>query len=337
MKINCFVLSVILFCSVFVNIQAKDKSSEKYVVAYVTSWSRIIPDPMCMTHINYAFGHVNETFDGVRIDNESRLKSIVELKKQNPHLKVLLSIGGWGSGRFSEMASDKKNREAFAKDCKRIVKEFNLDGIDIDWEYPTSSSAKISSSPDDTKNYTLLMRDIRKTIGKGKLLTLASAANAKYVDFKAIDSYIDFVNIMSYDMGGAPKHHAALFRSGNAGGTTSEEAVDAHLAAGVPLHKLTLGIPFYGRGGKPLSNFMDYKLIEKEDGYMRKWDDVAKVPYLVDAEGVFIMGYDDPRSIAIKCDYIHQRGLLGGMYWDYNGDNEAGDLRHAVYEGVMKK
>ncbi|EKC62552.1 protein containing Glycoside hydrolase, family 18, catalytic domain protein, partial [human gut metagenome] len=78
------------------------------------------------------------------------------------------------------------------------------DGIDIDWEYPTSNAAGISSSPDDTKNFTLLMRDIRKAIGPKKLLTLATVASGEYIDFQAILPYIDFVNIMSYDMGNAP-------------------------------------------------------------------------------------------------------------------------------------
>lgn len=123
----------------------------KVVVAYVTSWSEVMPDPQYMTHINYAFGHVNESFNGVKIDNEERLKQIVDLKKQKPKLKVLLSIGGWGSGRFSEMAANDEYRRAFATDCDRVVKEFALDGIDIDWEYPTSSMANISSSPDDTE------------------------------------------------------------------------------------------------------------------------------------------------------------------------------------------
>ena len=165
---------------------AQQDSEKKIVVAYVTSWSKIMPDSKMMTHINYAFGHVNNTFDGVRVDNPERLKQIVALKKENPELRVLISIGGSGSGRFSEMAANKKFRKSFAKDCQRVVKEFKLDGVDIDWEYPTSSAAKISSSPQDTENYTLLMHDIRKAIGKKKLLTLASAASAKFIDFPSI-------------------------------------------------------------------------------------------------------------------------------------------------------
>ena len=81
-----------------------------------------------------------------------------------------------------------------------MVEQFGLDGIDMDWEYPTSSSANISSSPDDTQNFTLLMRDIREVIGKDKLLTFASVNSAKYVDFVAVEPYVDFVNIMTYDM-----------------------------------------------------------------------------------------------------------------------------------------
>ena len=101
----------------------QDPLDSKVIVAYVTSWSDVLPDPRYMTHINYAFGHVNESFNGVGIDNEERLKQIVDLKKQKPELKVLLSIGGWGSGRFSEMAASDEYRMAFAKDCDRVVKE----------------------------------------------------------------------------------------------------------------------------------------------------------------------------------------------------------------------
>lgn len=94
------------------DIQAKKHGNdERVVVAYVTSWSGEIPNPHYMTHINYAFGHVNDSADGVRIDNESRFRKIAALKKENPALKVLLSVGGWGSGRFSEMASDKAKRK----------------------------------------------------------------------------------------------------------------------------------------------------------------------------------------------------------------------------------
>lgn len=310
------------------------KQDKKIVLAYVTSWSSIMPDPNYITHINYAFGHVNDTFNGIRIDNPGRLKQLVGLKQQYPSLKVILSIGGWGSGRFSEMAKDETTRLDFAKDCKRVVDEFQLDGIDIDWEYPTASMAGISASVDDTKNYTLMMRDIRSAIGKGALLTLATAASSEYIDFRGIDPYIDFVNIMSYDMGNPPFHHSGLYRSEHTGGISVDEAVNAHVSAGVSLNKLVLGIPFYGRGGEKAEGFINYKDVLKLTSFEKKWDDAAKSPYLIDSSGKFVCGYDDPQSIAIKCQYITDKNMLGAMYWDYDGDDSNGTLRKAVYNGL---
>ena len=310
----------------------------KVVVAYVTSWSEVMPDPQYMTHINYAFGHVNESFNGVKIDNEERLRQIVDLRKQKPELKVLLSIGGWGSGRFSEMAANDEYRRAFAADCDRVVKEFALDGIDIDWEYPTSSMANISSSPDDTENFTLLMQDIRAAIGNEKELTLATVASARYIDFKAILPSVDFVNIMAYDMASAPKHHSALYPSGHSGDITSDGAVTAHLKAGVPPSKLVMGMPFYGRGGDGYPSFQDYNKVGNMDTqYTEKWDEVAQVPYLADKNDTLVFGFENPRSLAIKCQYILDKDLLGGMYWDYSGDNEQGDLRRTVAENLLGK
>ena len=316
----------------------KATESEKVVVAYVTSWSSVIPDPAHITHINYAFGHVTNSFDGVRIDNPERLKAMVALKEVKPELKVMLSVGGWGSGRFSEMAATDANRKAFAKDCLRVVEEFGLDGIDIDWEYPTSDAAGISASPEDTDNFTLLMKELRKALPVGKLLTMASVATAEYVNFKEVIEYLDFVNIMTYDMASAPKHHSGMYRSEMSPGITCEEGILAHFEAGVPMEKLVFGMPFYGRASGALEGFNDYKSLIQlpTDKFTAEWDDTAKAPYLVEvASGNVVCTYDDPRSIAIKCDYITEKGMKGAMYWDYDGDTEDHTLARAVWDGVM--
>ncbi|RZK77746.1 MAG: glycoside hydrolase family 18 protein [Pedobacter sp.] len=309
-------------------------AQKKVIVAYITSWTRVIPDPNYVTHLNYAFGHVNDNFNGIKIDNEPRLKEIVALKRQFPMLKVMLSIGGWTSGKFSEMAATADNRNNFAEDCLRVIKEFKLDGIDIDWEYPTSTEAKISASPDDTKNYTLLMQGIRKKIGKKQLLTLASIADAIYIDYKAINPIVDFVNIMPYDTGLPTFHHAGLYRSKNTSRISVEEAVLAHVRAGIPINKLVMGIPFYGHGKSGVPGYIDYKDIIKLTGYKEMWDDVAKAPYWENDKGEFVLTYETPRSIKEKCNYILNKGMLGAMYWDYAADTQDGVLRKAVHSGV---
>lgn len=322
-------LAAILMCGC----HAFKQDSEHVVVAYVTSWTDEIPDPFVMTHINYAFGHVNDTFDGVRIDNPDRLAAIVALKGQNPELNVMLSVGGWGSGRFSEMAADDQHRMSFANDCLRVVEEFGLDGIDIDWEYPTSSMAGISSSPEDRENFNLLMRDLRAVLGADRLLTLASSAYAEYIDFHSCMQYLDFVNVMTYDMANAPYHHSPLYASENTKGT-SEGAVKAHIEAGVPAAQLVLGVPFYGRGGTVMKN-RDYRDIKAEGEFVEMWDEKAMVPYLADKDGNLVLGYDNPRSLTLKCKFIKENGLRGGMYWDYAGDNDSADLQKVLAKELL--
>ena len=339
------VLAMAAFSGLLFSPSAKaEEDSGHVVVAYVTSWSEDLPDPSVITHINYAFGGVTRTFDGVRISNEGRLRRIAALKQQAPSLKVCLSVGGWGSGNFSEMAASDSLRAAFAADCARVVDEFSLDGIDIDWEYPTSSAARISSSPEDTDNFTLLMRDLRSALGPERLLTLATVCSAQYIDFPAIMPYINFVNIMSYDMGWAPTHNAPLYRSDESGktspivgGHTADEAVQAHLSAGVPAEKLVMGMPLYGRGKRDAyGDFVNYRDIHgPREGDTEVWDEIARVPYYADGDGTLVLGFDNVRSIREKCSYILEKGLLGGMYWEYSGDNEEGDLTRAIAQMLL--
>lgn len=329
MKIACSIASALMMLCCCAWDEGADNDKEMIVGAYLMGVRNELPDVNLVTHINYAFGHVNETFDGVLLPEGKGLSQVVGLKKDKPSLKVLLSIGGWGSGRFSEMASDPLKRKSFARDCARIVKESGLDGIDIDWEYPGSGLAGISSSPDDRTNFTLLMRDLRASLGKRSLLTIASVCNADYIDFKAVLPYLDYVNVMSYDMGTQHTHHAALYRSGYAGYCTADEAVRKHIDAGVPQQKIVMGMPFYGRG---VEGYVPYR--EGESSDVEFWDDTAKVPMILDSLGNMLFGYENARSIAEKCRYIVSGGLRGGMYWEYNDDNASHDLARAVYEGL---
>ena len=311
--------------------------TETVIVGYAVSWESSIPDPSLLTHLNYAFALIKDDFETLDIGKESRLKTMVALKKQNPNLKVLLSVGGWGAGNFSEMAADEKHRKAFCKNCLAAVTKYGLDGIDIDWEYPTSSSAGISSSPEDTRNFTLLMKDLRETLGKDRLLTMASASNAKYVDFKEAVPYMNFVNVMTYDMGHPPKHNSALYRS-SMSSESCDESVAKHFAAGVPYDKIVLGIPFYGHGdGKAFDDYVDYKDIVI-DGikYTTQWDAASMVPYVTDATGKMVLNYDNAKSVGLKAEYVQQKSLAGAMYWNIEADDASHTLGHAVASRLLK-
>lgn len=301
------------------------------VVGYVTSWGDRMPDPTLVTHFNYAFAHVTDGFDSVRIDNPERLRSIVALKDSNPTLKVMVSVGGWGSGRFSEMAASDQFRKSFAANCQKAVIEYNLDGIDIDWEYPTSSSAGISSSPDDKENFTLLMRDLREAIGPDHLLTFADYADTTFVNYRDVMKYVDFVNLMTYDIADPPYHHSALYRSAITGVLSVAEAVDHHLEAGVTLEKLVMGMPFYGRGVKDYKGQRPFGKLTFDGEYEERWDSVSLVPYLVDGNGRMVLAHENERSVSHKCEYIQAKGLHGAMYWDSDNDDDKFTLSRKVW------
>ena len=131
-------------------------------------------------------------------------------------------------------------------------------------------------------------------------------------------------HVMTYDMGNPPYHNAPLYYSAS---ITKKRSVDQsimlHVSKGVPLGRLVMGVPFYGHGTDPYKadvkyNEMSTVFSSKYEGKnIRKWDAVAKVPYLVDGDGKFLLGYDDEESVTIKGEYVKNKKLLGAMFWEY--------------------
>lgn len=307
------------------------------IVGYAVYWETTMPDPSLLTHINYSFAHIKSDFESLDIKKENRLATIAALKKTNPGLKVLLSVGGWEAGNFSEMAASETHRMNFSKNCLAVVQKYDLDGIDLDWEYPTSSAAGISSSPDDTKNFNLLLHDLRAVLGEDKLITMASSANAKYVDFKTAIQFLDYVNIMTYDMGKPPYHNAGLYPSSKTQ-RSCDESVELHYRAGVPYDKIVLGIPFFGHGdgGAFTKDCIDYNEISWDAStFTQCWDEKALVPYLADLTGKMVLSFDNETSIGLKADYVLQKGLLGAMYWNIEADDANWTLSKAIASRLL--
>ena len=317
------------------------------IIAYYTENSSALPDPSCLTHINYAHGRFvdKETGDGgIWIEKPELLEKVIALKQQKPSLKVLLMIGGWGdkADGFSMMARDARKRTLFCQSCKEHIDNYGLDGIDIDWEYPTAGPSENGRHPDDTRNFNLVLKELRETIGNTKIISYASSASADYVDWKTAMLYMDYVNVMTYDMGDPPYHNAPLYYSAAITRKRSvDQSITQHFAAGVPLNRQVMGVPFYGHGTDPYKDDVKFNEMagifsssKYEGKNIRKWDAVAKVPYLVDEAGTFLLGYDDQESVTYKGQYVVQKKLLGAMFWEYRHDDSQGTLRKALCKAI---
>lgn len=308
--------------------EVEEQKPQYEVLTYVWSGGKMMPDLDLITSINYAFGRVSEDRKSINIENEERLREVVALKNQKPKLKVLLSLGGACSDGFSELAANDSLRKAFAADCRRVIDEFGLDGIDYDWESPGFDDG----TPEDVDNFELLLAETRNAIGEDKLLTVASMAGALGMKLPEILDYVDYFNVMCYDMTWtALGSHTSMRESPVAGDYTVERAMKTYEEKGVHKDKIMLGLAFYGRGdNNSFKGWTDYRDIEIQPSMEVRWDSIGCVPYVVDSLGSFILGYENPRSLEIKCDYIKELGLRGAMCWRTELDNDSLELAHTV-------
>lgn len=295
------------------------------VIGYFTSWrtgknglpSYLVGDIPWdkITHINYAFAAVDEqshlikvddaatkmTWDGVpgaEMDPEfayqGHFNLLSKYKKQYPDVKTLISVGGWADTRGFYAATTKGDCSvntaginAFADSAVGFIRQYGFDGVDVDYEYPTSM--KDAGNPNDFPlsnqcrgklfaNYEVLMKTLRNKLdsagtedGRKYMLTIASPASAyllRGMENFQVTQYLDYVNLMTYDFHGAWNHfvghNAALFDNkadpelsqwgvytqaqfGGIGYLNSAWA--AHYFRGaLAAGKINIGVPYYTRG-----------------------------------------------------------------------------------------
>jgi chitinase len=135
------------------------------------------------------------------------------IKRTHPHLRIVVSIGGWGAGGFSDAALTRHTRADLATECLELVAGIDgVDGLDLDWEFPVSGGpAELAHRPEDRRNFTLLAQELRDRLGSDYLLTAALPAGrlqsagpydpAASFELSALTDLLDFVNLMTYDFG----------------------------------------------------------------------------------------------------------------------------------------
>jgi chitinase len=336
------------------------------IVAYLRLWEKWQAaeiNTTKLTHLILAFAGLK---DGNIVDSltTEQVYMIKQLKRKNPQLKILISIGGGGGGahNISDAALTEESRNRFATGMAKYLRKYKFDGVDIDWEYPVSGSCAADlGRPEDRENFTFLMQALRNKLNEiGKidrkqyLLTFAACINLYYIGNIELDKLAlqaDFINLMTYDFYGAWQRytgfHTNLYSTPEDPIAMSADlAVKRYLKAGVPPEKIILGTAFYGYSWTGVSDINNGRyqpvageckayryqyLAEKyinRNGYLRYWDERAKAPYLWNGD-TFIT-YEDEESLGYRAIYIRANQLGGIMIWEYCHDL-SGVLLNRIY------
>ena len=372
-RLQTFVMLAALACSMPAFCVSPSTAPAKAVVAYVFPQNNALQpgeiDAQSLTRINYAFANIQDgrMVPGFAKDEEN-FSFLVSLKRQNPSLTVLVSVGGWlWSTNFSDVSLTPQSRDVFIRSVMDFLTQYKLDGLDIDWEYPGMPGSGHPFRAEDKQNFTLLLKELRArfdaetvTTHRKLYLTFAAGASDEFIDHTEMaqaQRYVDTVNLMAYDYYEPSSdtitgHHAPLFTNpDDPKKVSSDTSVQAFEKAGVPAAKIVLGLPFYGhmwgqvadrnhglyQPGKPVPNgYSNYGAITASmlgQGFDRYWDAKASVPYLYSPAKQIFVSYEDPESIAAKCHYVLDRKLGGVMFWDYEGD-PSGALLRAIQDSL---
>ena len=312
-----------------------------------------------LTHIIYSFLHLKG--NKLEVDNSTdslAITRLVALKKTNPKLKIILSLGGWGGcPTCSEVFNSAQGRDEFSQSVLQLFTTYNADGLDLDWEYPA-----IESVPGhqylaaDKQNFTALVQSLRNTVGPDYELSFAAGGFKDFLDrsveWDKVMPLLNYVNMMTYDLvNGYSKrtgHLTSLYST-----PEQPESVDFSIryldSIGVPMDKVVIGITFYARTfsevqdannglyqkGK-FSGYVNYKHFDEKfganSGYLYYWDKKAKAPYAYNKTTKTFATFDNLHSVYQKTKYAKDRKLAGVMFWELRGDLESGGLLDMIYE-----
>ena len=265
----------------------------------------------------------------------------------------MLAIGGWTySSNFALPASSSQGRSKFASSVVSLVKDYGLDGVDIDWEYPTDETQA-------TDMVTLLetVRDALDTYGNSLSpqyhFTLTAACPGpygyQYLNLSAINQTVDFLNVMAFDYMGpwstTSGDQANLFPSWSIPASTpfNTEAIISYVLESIQPDKIVLGVPLYGRAFNDTSGLgeqfsgsrtYDYKDLPLS-GCIEANDNETGSSYCYGNRE--LISYDSIPVVHLKAAFIHNKTLGGAMFWESSMDCKGDDSIIQTVAGDLAK
>jgi len=350
--------------------------------------------PKYITHLNFAFLDLDSNGDIVLTDEyaDFQIATLPELsglsyaepyagvigalfilKLKNPHLKVGVSVGGWGrDANFPIVSADKNKRENFANNIVKFIEYLGYDFVDIDWEYPSTSA--------DTENFTLFLKAIREKLdaleqklGKHYELSIAMSASPTMMDkiqYDKVLQIVDFSNMMTYDLAGGynsyTAHHTALYTNEAYNHQTMDARYSADLCikhleqtygSSIDMKKVLVGVAPYNRGWAGVKNdgldpdnpglyasanpnsFEEnigiYQIPElmKQLALNEYFDEKAKAAYYYSPTNGIFLTIDNEKSTSAKGNYVRDKGLGGLIAWEASLDRE-NKVTKAMFDGL---
>jgi chitinase len=368
-------------------VELTKRATGKTNVGYFTNWgiygrnfqpNQIPADKL--THILYSFADVNSAGQVVLTDTYADqqkhydgdswsetgnnvygcFKQLYLLKKQHRNLKVLLSIGGWTysqSGHFN-FVTNSGARASFVSSAIQIMEDNGLDGIDIDFEYPTAGA--------QAQGFASLLSELRTGLNnwaskKGEsnpyqLTVAVPAGKSNYQNLlvSSMNPSLTMWNLMAYDYAGSwstvSDDQSNLYMTSQQSATDTDSAVKWYIANGATANKINLGIPLYGRAfestngirqsfsgigpGTWEAGVYDYKALPFAGAKVTE-DTAAGASYSYDSAKKELVSYDTPNIVNQKAQYIQSKGLSGAMFWELSSDKTGVDSLVGKTSGVF--
>lgn len=346
-----------------------------------------------LTHINYSFVYVSEDYEGnlgyITTDKgqtdlfnssyymgyraKQQIKALTALKEKYPWLSICVSIGGGDleqRAAFAKLATDETAIERFAANVRKLLVDYNLDGVDLDWEVPETRK--------EMKAYIKMAQCLRDQLGPDAVVSAAVPCDTVFTELftktmtRDFDKALSFWNVMTYDLGNvgnwdyiAPLDFIVVEGEDytshiKLGWGSVRDGIKNLADIGVPYENMVLGLAYFGlvntditsghteiphgqqvQGNSSKPYYETIAEYLKDPTWVRLWNDVAKCPYLIqkNSQGQITgyITYDDAEAIQYKLDYAKELGISGAMCWTLNGDDDDYTLAKATASHISDK
>ncbi|KAF9532709.1 glycoside hydrolase superfamily [Crepidotus variabilis] len=324
-------------------------------------------DTDSLTHVLYSFANVNSTtgilsLSNAFVDEQNQFNSssnitasednlygnlgeLYQLKLQNRHLKVLLSVGGLNQSDCFDFATNSTARHTFVANATQFIRDYALDGIDLNYEFP-STDEEGQGFADLVTSLRYAFDELQSTKGEETPYLLSAAVsagtnNSAHYKIHQMNAALDYWNFMAFNYSGnwsaVSDNHANLF-GGQESGVSTDGGINWFISNGASPHKITLGIPLFGRTfenttglGQPFNTTLSsnstvslYKDLPYEGAVVfENLTDVSSFSF--DKSKGLLISFDTPNITLLKAQYILNKGLAGSMFLDLSMDKTGND------------